>query len=248
VNKRLIIKTTLICTGIYIILAAIAVFVLNLNYQLDTEKRINVIVATNDILPGEVIKDSMVESRSIRESDFSPNMLIQPVQCNNSKTSVPVKSGDYIFSYNLISPGKWQSEDARTIVLPMTIDERLANLIKKGSIINIKVLPEGRKTIPKLVLSRITVSDMLDENGLPIGDAIGNKKAYAVVTLNDMQRNRLYAAMQDGKLMYELFCDLTQPKEDEDYTIPSEFFDESYPARNMEQETNSNIKTDGGEN
>jgi len=248
VNKRLVVKTTLICTGIYIILAAVAVFVLNSNYQLDTEKRINVIVASKDILPGEVIKDSMIEYRIIRESDLSPNMLTQSDQCINSKTSVPVKSGDYIFSYNLMLPDKWQSKDARTIVLPMTIDERLANLIKKGSVINIKVLPEERKTIPKLVLSRITVSDMMDENGLPMGDAIGSKKAYAVVVLNDQQRDRLYAAIQDGKLMYELYCDLTQPKEDEDYIIPPEFFDGSHPGKDAGQEANDGIKTDGGEN
>jgi hypothetical protein len=129
----------------------------------------------------------------------------------------------------------------------MSIDERLANPIKKGSVTNIKVLPEERKTIPKLVLSRITVSDMLDENGLSMGDTIGNKKAYAVVTLNALQRDRLYAAMQDGRPMYELYCDLTQPKEEEDYAIPPEFFDESDPTRNMEQRTNSNVKTDGGE-
>lgn len=247
-NKRLVIKTTLICTGIYIILAGIAVFALNSNCQLDTEKRISVMVAANDILPGEVIKDFMVEYRNIRESDFSPNMLTQKDQYINFKTSILVKSGDYIFSYNLMSPDKWKSEDARTIVLPMNIDERLANLMQKGSIINIKVLPEGRKTIPKLVLSRITVSYMLDENGLSMGDSIGNKKAYAVVVLNDLQRDRLYAAMQDGKLMYELYCDLTQPKEEEDYIIPPEFFDELYPERNTGQETNSNIKADGGEN
>lgn len=247
-NKRLVAKTTLICTGIYIILVAIAIFILNSNYQLDTEKRINVIVAANDTLPGEVINDSMVEYRSIRESDFSTNMLLQPDQCINFKTLVPVKSGDYIFSYNLIPPDKWKSEDARIIVLPMSIDERLANLIKKGSIINIKVLPEGKKTIPKLVLSRITISDMLDDNGLSVGDAIGNKKAYVVLILNAQQRDRLYAAMQDGKLMYELYCDLTQQKEEENYIIPSEFFDELSYTGDIRQETNNSIKTDGGEN
>jgi len=90
-NKRLIIKTTLVCTGIYIILSVLAVFILNLNYQLDTEKRVNVLVAANDILPGEVVKEAIVEYRSIRESDFSPNMLIPLDRCINYKSSATVK-------------------------------------------------------------------------------------------------------------------------------------------------------------
>jgi len=116
-------------------------------------------------------------------------MLIQPDRCINYKSSAPVKSGDYLFSYNLIPPDEWQSEDARVIALPMTIEDRLANLVQKGSVINIKVLPGEKKTIPKLVLSKIIVSDLLDENGLSIGDAIGSKKGYIVLTLDKDQRD-----------------------------------------------------------
>ena len=106
----------------------------------------------------------------------------------------------------------------------MDMEDRLANLIKKGSVLDIKVLPEDRKTLPKLVLSRIMVSDVLDENGLSSGDAIGNRKGYIVVVLDSEQRNRIYAAMQYGKLMYELYCDSTQPKEIENFVIPKEFY------------------------
>ena len=144
-NQRLIIKTALICMGIFIILASIAVFVFNTKYDLDTEKRVSVIIASKDILMGEIIKESMVENRTIRESALSPHMLTQLKECIGAKASASVKSGDYVFSYNLLPPGSWQNSDERTIVLPMTIDERLANLIKKGSVINIKVLPSDAK-------------------------------------------------------------------------------------------------------
>ena len=42
--------------------------------------------------------------------------------------------------------------------------------------------------------------------------------------LDNQQRNRIYAAIQYGKLMYELYCDLTQPKEIEDFVITKEFY------------------------
>ncbi|NJD01344.1 MAG: hypothetical protein FIA99_01805 [Ruminiclostridium sp.] len=248
VNKRLVIKTALICTGVFVILISIAIFAFNTKYELDTEKHINVIVASKDILPGEIIKETMVEYRTIKESAVSPHMLTDPDQLINAKTTVPVKSGDYIFSYNLLPPGSWQSSDARTIVLPMAIDERLANLIKKGSVINIKVLPADVKTIPKLVLSHITVSDVLDENGLSLGDTIGSKKAYAVVTLKKEQRDRLYAAMQYGKLMYELYCDSTQPPDVEDFVIPPEFSKNPLSGKDTMLENQNNNKPDGGAN
>lgn len=247
-NKRLVIKTALICTGIFIILISIAIFVFNTKYTLDTEKRINVIVASKDILAGEIIKESMVEYRTIKESAVSPHMLTDPEQLIDAKASAPVKSGDYIFSYNLLPPGSWQAGDARTIVLPMTIDERLANLIKKGSVINIKVLSADVKTIPKLVLSHVAVSDVLDENGLSLGDAIGSKKAYAVLTLKKEQRDRVYAAMQYGKLTYELYCDSTQPPDVEDFVISPEFSGKSLFGKDTVLESQDNNKTDGGAN
>lgn len=247
-NKKLVIKTALICTGVFIILISGAIFVFNAKYDLDTEKRINVIVASHDILSGEIIKESMVEYKTIRESAISPHMLTDPNQLINAKATAPVKGGDYIISYNVLPPDRWQTGDARTIVLPMTIDERLANLIKKGSVINIKVLPADMKTIPKLVLSHITVSNVLDENGLSLGDTIGNKKAYAVIILNEEQRNRLYAAMQYGKLMYELYCDSTQPADTENFAIPPEFMGNLPSEQDTVPEGQNNIKTDGGAN
>lgn len=84
------------------------------------------------------------------------------------------------------------------------------------------------------------VSDVLDENGLSSGDAIGSKKGHIVVVFNKEQRNRIYAAMQYGKLMYELYCDSTQPNDVEDFIIPQEFYLTS------EQQA-GNIK-DGGAN
>lgn len=245
-NKRLIMKTALICVGIFIILASVAVYMLKEKYDLDTEKRINVVISSQDIMAGEVINETMIQYRTIRESALTTHMATNIDQCTNSMTSVPIKSGDYIFSYHLLSPDIWQSNDARIIVLPMTIDERLANLIKKGSVIDIKVLPTDEKIIPKLVLSHIAVSDVLDENGLSLGDAIGSRKGYVVVVLDKEQRNRIYAAMQYGKLMYELYCDLTQPKDTEDFVIPQEFLKYVRPEQYMIPKEQTSSNTDGG--
>jgi Flp pilus assembly protein CpaB len=248
VNKRLIIKTILVCTGIFIILASIAVFLFNSAYKPDTEKRISVIVASKDILPGETIKEDMIKYRIIRESTLSPHMLKSPEQAINARSLAEVKAGDYFISYNLLSPDIWQSNDARIIAVPMDIDERLGNLIQKGSVIDIKVLPADEKTIPKLVLSKIVVTDMLDENGLSSGEVMGSRKGYVVIVLDKEQRNRLYAAMQYGKLMYELYCDLTQPKDIENFIIPQEFFKNEVLERYMVPEQQTGRVKDGGAN
>jgi Flp pilus assembly protein CpaB len=228
-NKRLVIKTSLICTGIFVILATLAIFIIFSKYGLDTEKRHNVIVANTDIAAGDILKESDIGYITVRESAMTSHMLTDPSHCMGSKAIYPVKSGDYILSYNFIAPGAWHKADDKTIVMPVNIDDRLANLVRKGSIIDIKVLPGDKKSIPETVLSYITVEDVLDENGTSPGDALGNRKAYAVITLDEKQRDRLYAAQQVGKLIYELYCDPTQPKAAEDFEIPPEFF-ETTPA------------------
>ena len=103
-------------------------------------------------------------------------MLKSAEQAINARALAEVKAGDYFISYNLLSLDIWQSNDARIIAVPMDIDERLGNLIQKGSVIDIKVLPADEKTIPKLVLSKIVVTDMLDENGLSSGEVMGEQE------------------------------------------------------------------------
>lgn len=239
-NKRIILKTVLICIGIFLILASAGVYFFSSRYELDTEKKYQVVMAVADIPVGSVITENMVSYKTIKESGFTPHMLQKSEQVVGKKVLSPILKGDYIPRYNLLPQDKWHKDDERTIILPVDVEGRLANLIKKGSVINIKVLPADKNTLPKLVLSKITVSDMLDENGLSSGDAIGSRKGYIVVVLDEEQRKRVYAATQYGKLMNELYCDSTQPKDIEDFVIPQEF----YTA--PEQQTDS-IR-DGGAN
>jgi|LSQX01.2.fsa_nt_gb Flp pilus assembly protein CpaB len=223
-NKRIIIKTTLICIGIFLILSSAGIYFFSTKYELDKEEKHQVVIAAADISVGSIITENMVTEKTIKESGLTPHMLQNSEQVVGMKVLSPILKGDYIPQYNLLPSDKWHKDDDRTIILTVDMEERLANLIKKGSVIDIKVLPEERKALPKLVLSRIMVSDVLDENGLSSGDAIGNRKGYIVVVLDNQQRNRIYAAIQYGKLMYELYCDLTQPKEIEDFVITKEFY------------------------
>lgn len=226
-NKRIILKTVLICMGIFIIMASAGIYFFSSKYELDTEKKYQVVMAAADIPIGSVITENMVSYKTIKESGITPHMLQKSEQVVGMKALSPILKGDFIPQYNLLPPDKWHKDDDRTIILPVDVEGRLANLIKKGSVIDIKVLPADQKSLPKLVLSRITVSDVLDENGLSTGDAIGNRKGYIVVVLDKEQRNRIYAAIQYGKLMYELYCDSTQPNDVEDFVIPQEFYSTS---------------------
>lgn len=226
-NKRIILKTVLICMGIFIIMASAGIYFFSSKYELDTEKKYQVVMAAADIPIGSVITENMVSYKTIKESGITPHMLQKSEQVVGMKALSPILKGDFIPQYNLLPPDKWHKDDDRTIILPVDVEGRLANLIKKGSVIDIKVLPADQKSLLKLVLSRITVSDVLDENGLSTGDAIGNRKGYIVVVLDKEQRNRIYAAIQYGKLMYELYCDSTQPNDVEDFVIPQEFYSTS---------------------
>lgn len=223
-NKRLIIKTSLICTGVFIILAALAVLYVTTNYRIESGRQYSVLAAVKDIAAGDILTEANTGIRTVTESEITPNMMTDPSQCIGSKMLSPIRSGEYVLSYNLLSPSSWNRDDDRIIILPMNVEERLANRICKGSLIDIKVLPENQKTIPQTVLSHITVEDILDENGMSAGDALGSKKAYAIVMLDSKQRDRFYSAQQIGKIIYELYCNSIQPEAGEDFVIPPEFY------------------------
>lgn len=221
-SKRIIVKTVLVCLGIFIVLTSISVYFLSSRYELDTEKKYKVITAAKDIGIGEVITSDMVTFRTIKESGYNSHMVQNQGQVLGMKALAPVMKGDYIPEYNLLPPDKWYKGDDRAIVLPMDVEGRLANLIKKGSLIDIKVQFKDVKTPPQTVLSKVFVEGMLDENGLSLGENIGSKKAYAKVVLDEAQRNKVYVAMQYGSLIYELYCDNSQKPSVEDFKIPSD--------------------------
>lgn len=221
-NKRIVLKTVLVCLGIFLILITVGIYFFSSKYELDIEKKFRVIIATADIPVGEVITDEMVTYRTIKESGYVPHMVQSPGQVVGMKTLSPILKGDYISEYDLLPPNKWYKEDDRAIILPMDVEGRLANLIKKGSLIDIKVEFKDSKAPPQTVLSRVFVEDILDENGLSLGENIGSKKAYAKMVLDKAQRDRVYVASQYGTLIYELYCDNTQQSSVEDFKISPE--------------------------
>lgn len=226
-NKRIILKTVLVCLGIFLILASAGIYFFTSSYELDTEKKYQVIIAAADIPVGGVITHEMVTYRTIKESGYNMHMLQNPEHVVGMKALAPIREGDYISEYDLLPPNNWYKDNDRTIILPMDVESRLANLIKKGSLIDIKIEFKDSKAPPQTVLSRVFVEDILDENGLSLGENIGSKKAYAQVVLDNAQRDRVYVASQYGRLLYELYCDTTQKPPEEDFIIPIDVLDKS---------------------
>jgi hypothetical protein len=222
-NKRIILKTVAICLGIFIMITSLASYYLFHNYEFDTERKYNVLVASTDINPGDVINESMVSTKTIKQSSLNSYMITEKNNGIGKKAISKINSGDYIVEYNLLPKESWYKDEAKIIVLPMDIEGRLANLIKKGSLIDVKVVYNKTMSIPQTVLSKVTVEDILDENGISLGDSIGSKKAYAKVILNIQQRNKIYVASQLGKLIFELYCDSIQKPAAEEFQIPSEY-------------------------
>ncbi len=221
-KKRIVIKTVLVCLGIFLILISASTYFITSRYELDTEKRIQVIIAAADIPVGSIITDEMVAYKTIKESGYNSHMMLDTGQAVGKKMLAPILKGDYIPAYDLLPSDKLCSDDDRTIILPMDVEGRLANLIRKGSLIDIKVQIKDVSTPPQTVLSRVFVEDILDENGLSLGDNIGSKKAYAKVVLDKKQRDRVYVASQFGSLLYELYCNNTQKPSAEDFVMPAE--------------------------
>lgn len=221
-SKRIILKTVFVCLGIFLILTSAGIYFLTSKYELDTEKKYRVLIAASDIPVGGVITGEMVAYRTIKESGYNPHMVQNSGQVVGMKVLAPILKGDYIQENDLLPPNKWYKDDDRTIILSMDVEGRLANLIKKGSLIDIRVVFKDSKTPPQTVLSRVFVEDILDENGLSLGENIGSKKAYAKVVLDKAQRDRIYVASQYGTLIYELYCDNIQHSSTEDFKIPQE--------------------------
>ena len=113
-NKRIIIKTTLICIGIFLILSSAGIYFFSTKYELDKEEKHQVVIAAADISVGSIITENMVTEKTIKESGLTPHMLQNSEQVVGMKVLSPILKGDYIPQYNLLPSDKWHKDDDRT--------------------------------------------------------------------------------------------------------------------------------------
>jgi Flp pilus assembly protein CpaB len=220
----LIIKTSFICFGIFILVASLCAWLIGANVALAREETAEVVLAGIRIESGSVITKGMLATKSIPLESKNKYMVERIEDVVGKKAGATIEAGDFIRDYAIMGRDNWYKEDDRITVLPMEVDERMANLIVRNSYIDIKTVPKVGKSLPKSVLSKVLVSDVIDENGVSLGENGVNKKAYVKVILSKDQRNRLYAARETGKLIYELYCDNSQKQPEEEFVIPLEFY------------------------
>lgn len=210
-SKRIVIKTTLICVGIFLILNVALLAYIFKKYPIDMEKYVPAVIAVTDIKPGTIIERKHVKTKLIQQSALNESMETDVNSVIGKKAIQEIAKQDYFRNNNLIHKSLWFKPDERIIVLPVSIEERLANLIKGGSYIDILLRSETTSTI-ETVLKKVEVAEMLDENGNPIDSMTGinSKTAYIKLVLDEEQRQRVYTSMVKGKFIYELYCDETQ--------------------------------------
>ncbi|PYG89133.1 SAF domain-containing protein [Ruminiclostridium sufflavum DSM 19573] len=210
-GRRLIIKTALICFGIFLILNTIILTYIFKSYPLDIEEHVFVPAAAVDIKQGTVIQEKHLKIKEIPKSASSTAIAINIKQIIGKKAKSGIQKDDYIRSNDLVLRNSWYKDDERIIVLPMSIEERLANLIKKGTYVDIRLKKESSDVIDT-ILYKVRVEDILDETGCSLDSksAMNTRTAYIELILNEEERQRIYSAEMEGKLIYELYCDEMQ--------------------------------------
>jgi hypothetical protein len=210
-GKRIIIKTTLICIGVFLILNSVTLAYIFKKYPLDTEQYVPAVIAAADIDPGTVIESKHVRTKQIQKSAFSEAMETDIGNVIGKKTVGRITKSDYFREYDLLDKNNWYEQDERIIILPASVEERLANLIRKGSYIDIRLKKDTGQGI-ETILKKVMVTDMLDENGNSIDSITGinSRTAYMELVLGEDERRKVYTAITEGKLIYELYCDESQ--------------------------------------
>lgn len=144
-------------------------------------------------------------------------MLYDFRQAIGRKAANPIPAGEYLRSSELIEKRNWFDGDEKKIVLPLERDNYIAYAMEKGSYVDIKCWNENWTGVPKTVLSKVLIHELLDESGLVMEKSTGSRKAYMVLVLDAKQRERLYMAMSRGKLIYEVYCSRLQKPVKEDF-------------------------------
>jgi len=180
-------------------------------YPLDVEKHVLVIVAAVDIDEGTVIEERHIKTKEIQQSASNLSLATDRGQVIGKKARVKILRNDYVRTNVLNAKKDWFQDDERIIILPMSIEERLANLIQKGSYVDIRLKKEAIDVV-ETILYKVRVEDVLDETGTSLNSKSGmnSRTTYMKLILDKDERQKIYTATKTGKLIYELYCDETQ--------------------------------------
>lgn len=213
-GRRLVIKTALICFGIFLIINSIALVYIFKQYPLDLDEHVSVVIAAVDIDEGTVIEKKHINTKEIQQSATNNLLLVDINQVIGTKATSKISRSDYVRSNSIMDKSEWFEDDERIIILPVNIEERLANLIQKGSFIDIRLKNEA-SDIVETILYKVRVEAVLDESGTAIDSKTGvnSKTAYMELILDKEERQKIYTAKTTGKLIYELYCDETQKQD-----------------------------------
>ncbi len=210
-SKRLIIKTVLICLGLFLILDSAIFAYIFTKYPINTEKTVTVVVAMADIKEGTVIAESFLRKKQVYASAVNSGVETEIGNVAGKKALTNIHRDDYIRAHDLLERKDWYMDDERIIILPVSMEERLANLIRKGSYVDIR-LQRDTSEVTEDILYKIQVKDVLDDAGIALDSksAVNSKTAYLKLVLGKKDREKIYSASRSGKLIYELYCDSTQ--------------------------------------
>ena len=210
-GKRIAVKTALITIGIFLIVNSIVLFIVFKKYPIDSEKYVTVVVAIADLEPGTIIQQRHVRTKRIQLSASNEVMEKDISSVIGKKTAGRILKNDYLRYYDLVNKENWYASDDRIIIVPVNIEERLANLIKKNSYIDI-LLKSDATALIETILKKVKVEEMLDENGNPIDaiQGINSKTAYMKLVLGREDRQKIYTCNTKGQFIYELYCDENQ--------------------------------------
>jgi hypothetical protein len=201
-TKRIVIKTSLICIGIsFSVFSLLTLWFLN-NFRFDENKNISIVIAKEKLSYGMYIKQGMITTKEVNISQVTKNMVTDPQELIGKRVIQDFDKNDYVYIYGF-SHDDLSESDSRIVTIPVTIEQRHANLVKKGCLVDIKY--SYSNNIPVLVLSKVRIEDVLNENGMPGGESAGNKTCYLKLILSQDQRNKIYNASETGKPVLEIY-------------------------------------------
>lgn len=222
--KRAVIKTVLICFGIFLIFTSIFLAYVFSKFPVDSEKRLYVAVAAVSADEGDILNGSMVAMKPIRESAINSYMLHDLREVVGKRLVSSVRKGDFITNYKLSNEADLYTDDERILAIELSSADRVANIVAKGSYVDIILKYDKIKKLPDIVLSKVKVEDLIDTNGKSVEGYAGNKTLYARLRLGKQQRERLYAAADLGQLFCEAYGSEIQKPQIESFEIPSSYY------------------------
>lgn len=214
VSKKSLIVTIILCLILTLVTTITAYF---LGISSARGASVKQYILTEDVDAGHSLKGKYIEAYVSESNSLDTKYLVLDESVLDSYVaSYDLKKNSYISTTSLVKLE--ELERNFEVAIPITVEGSVANSVKPGDVVAIKLTYSEGKQEDAVVVPQISVKDIRSTNGAPIVDDT-SVAGFVIFDVTNEEQSLIKNALKEGNLYCAKYKNLNQDSLEQSYFI-----------------------------